>query len=105
LARGAFWRLREFDDDTTTHQPPTSWPGVIAVVPARNEAATIAQTLTSLLNQNYAGQFSIVLVDDHSEDATAQIARQTARERDLESRINIRLAPPLPPAGLASSGR
>jgi len=97
LARGAFWRLREFDDDTTTHQPPTSWPGVIAVVPARNEAATIAQTLTSLLNQNYAGQFSIVLVDDHSEDATAQIARQTARERDLESRINIRLAPPLPP--------
>ncbi len=78
------------------HGVPSAWPAVVAIVPARNEAATIAQTLTSLLNQNYAGQFSVVLVDDHSEDATAQIAWQTARERDAESRISIRLAPPLP---------
>jgi hopene-associated glycosyltransferase HpnB len=97
VARGAFWRLRKFDDDTTQHGVPTAWPPVVAIVPARNEAATIAQTLTSLLNQNYAGEFSVVLVDDHSEDATAQIARQTARERNAESRISIRLAPPLPP--------
>jgi hopene-associated glycosyltransferase HpnB len=96
VARGAFWRLREFDDDTARHQAPSIWPSVIAIVPARNEAATVAQTLTSLLNQNYAGEFSVVLVDDHSDDATAQIARQTARARDAESRINIRLAPPLP---------
>ena len=97
VARGAFWRLRKFDDDNTQYGVPSAWPAVVAVVPARNEAATIAQTLTSLLNQNYAGEFSVVLVDDHSEDATAQIARQTARERDAESRISIRLAPPLPP--------
>jgi hopene-associated glycosyltransferase HpnB len=97
VARGAFWRLREFDDDTARHQAPSIWPSVIAIVPARNEAATVAQTLTSLLNQNYAGEFSVVLVDDHSDDATAQIARQTARACDAESRINIRLAPPLPP--------
>ncbi len=96
VAHGAFWRLRKFDDDTMQHGVPSAWPAVVAIVPARNEAATIAQTLTSLLNQNYAGQFSVVLVDDHSEDATAQIAWQTARERDAESRISIRLAPPLP---------
>ncbi len=97
VARGGFWRLRKFDDDSTQHGVPSAWPAVVAIVPARNEAATIAQTLTSLFNQNYAGQFSVVLVDDHSEDATAQIARQTARERDAESRISIRLAPRLPP--------
>ena len=97
VARGAFWRLRKFDDDNTQYGVPSAWPAVVAIVPARNEAATIAHALTSLLNQNYAGEFSVVLVDDHSEDATAQIARQTARERDAESRISIRLAPPLPP--------
>ncbi len=96
FARGAFWRLREFDDDFARHEPPSAWPGVIAVVPARNEAATIAQTLASLLKQDYAGEFSVVLVDDHSEDATAQIAQQAAREPGAESRINIRGAAPLP---------
>jgi hopene-associated glycosyltransferase HpnB len=96
LARGAFWRLRAFDDDVAKCEPPSAWPRVIAVVPARNEAATIAQTLASLLKQEYAGEFSVVLVDDHSEDATVQIAHQAARELNAESRIDIRVAPELP---------
>ncbi len=97
FARGAFWRLRAFDDDTITHEPPGAWPRVVAVVPARNEAATIAQTLSSLVKQDYAGEFSVVVVDDHSEDATVRIARQAAGELDAESRINVRVAPALPP--------
>ncbi len=96
FARGAFWRLREFDDDTAKHAALTAWPRVTAIIPARNEAATIAQVLASLLKQNYAGDFSIVLVDDHSEDATAQIARQAASELNAESRVHICAAPPLP---------
>jgi hopene-associated glycosyltransferase HpnB len=96
LARGMFWRLREFDDDTANHASPSVWPPVVAVIPARNEAATIAQMLASLLKQDYAGEFSIVLVDDHSEDATAQIARQAASELNSESHVNICTAPPLP---------
>ncbi len=78
FARGAFWRLREFDDDTAKHTALTAWLRVTAIIPARNEAATIAQALASLLKQNYSGEFSVVLVDDHSEDATTQIARQAA---------------------------
>jgi cellulose synthase/poly-beta-1,6-N-acetylglucosamine synthase-like glycosyltransferase len=97
LARGTFWKLREFDNDNANHESLTAWPPVIAVVPARNEAATIAQTITRLLQQNYSGEFSIVLVDDHSEDATAQVARQAASELNAESRIKIYTAPPLPP--------
>jgi hopene-associated glycosyltransferase HpnB len=96
FARGAFWRLREFDDDFANHKPLSAWPSVIAVVPARNEAATIAPTLASLLKQDYAGEFSVVLVDDHSEDGTAQLAQRAARELGAESRINIRSAAPLP---------
>ena len=96
VAHGTFWHLREFDDDTAKHEAPNAWPPVVAVIPARNEAATIAQVLASLLNQNYAGEFSVVLVDDHSEDLTAQIARQAGRELNAESRVNICTAPALP---------
>ena len=94
--RGMFWRLSEYDDDLAKHQPSTAWPSVIAVVPARNESATIRQALTSLLSQNYPGEFSIVVVDDHSEDATAQIAQQTATTLQAESRVQIHPAASLP---------
>jgi hopene-associated glycosyltransferase HpnB len=97
VARGNFWHLHEFDDDTAKHESPSAWPPVVAVIPARNEAATIAQVLASMLKQDYAGEFSVVLVDDHSEDATAQIARKAARELNAESRVNICTAPALPP--------
>jgi hopene-associated glycosyltransferase HpnB len=97
LARGNFWHLRNFNDDIATHEPPTVWPTVIAIVPARNEAATIAQAVTSLLQQNYLGKFSVILVDDHSEDATAQIAHQAAQDLNAESRIKIHAAAHLPP--------
>ena len=96
IARGNFWRLREFDDDLAPHDPPSRWPNVIAIVPARNEAATIAPALTSLLLQNYPGEFSIILVDDHSEDATAQIAHQAATKLNATTRIEIHAAAPLP---------
>src|SRR5260370_8213871 len=95
FARGAFWRLRAFDDDTAKHEPLNAWPRVVAVVPARNEAATIRQAIASLLKQNYPGEFSVVLVDDHSEDATAQVAQQAARGLNAEPRIDIPSAPPL----------
>jgi hopene-associated glycosyltransferase HpnB len=95
-ARGKFWCVHDFDDDTAKHEPPRTWPKVIAIVPARNEAATIAQAVTSLLQQKYEGEFSVVLVDDHSEDNTAQIASQAARALKAESRIEIRAAAPLP---------
>ena len=97
LARGAFWRLRSFDDDIAEHTPPQTWPSVAAVVPARNEAETIAQTLTSLLQQDYPGEFSVVLVDDHSEDATSQQAQQAALQCDAISRLTIHGASALPP--------
>jgi Glycosyltransferase like family 2 len=92
-----FWRLSEFDDDPAKLEPPGAWPGVIAIVPARNEAATIRQAVTSLLQQDYPGEFSIVVVDDYSEDATAQIAQQAARELAAGVRIEIHSAAPLPP--------
>src|SRR5260221_9409978 len=72
-ARGGFWLARERDDGAS---PPPSgrWPCVVAVVPARNEADVIAQSIGSLLRQDYPGSFRIVLVDDGSSDGTAAVA-------------------------------
>jgi GT2 family glycosyltransferase len=96
LARGNFWRLRPFDDDVAQHPTPSRYPNVVAVIPARNEAATIRQTLAALLQQNYPGELSIIVVDDHSEDATSQIAQRAAQENKAESRVEIYPAATLP---------
>ena len=52
--------------------PGRAWPRVTAVIPARNEAEGIAESIGSLARQDYPGAFSIVLVDDDSDDDTAR---------------------------------
>ena len=93
--RGGFWRVRVFDDDVAARESLGSWPGVVAIVPARNEAASIRQSLASLLRQDYPGEFSVIVVDDHSEDATAQLAEETAKEADAQKCLTLYSAPPL----------
>ncbi|CAN5743405.1 glycosyltransferase [soil metagenome] len=77
VARGGFWLARERDDRSVA-PAPARWPAVVAIVPARNEADVIAQSIGSLLRQDYPGAFRIVLVDDGSSDGTADAARQVA---------------------------
>ncbi len=48
---------------------------ISVIIPARNEARLIAGTLRSLQNQSYKGDYEIVVVDNGSTDATAEIAR------------------------------
>jgi hopene-associated glycosyltransferase HpnB len=94
-ARGGFWLTRERLDD-----PPAPraglWPAVAAVVPARNEAAFIGESLASLLDQDYPGELSIVLVDDGSSDGTARVAAETAAARSAAGRLAIVRGEPLP---------
>lgn len=88
VGRGLFWwpRLPE------ASPPPARWPPVVAIVPARDEAEVIERSIGSLLRQDYAGDFAIVLVDDHSSDGTADIARRLPGA----DRLRIVAAPPLP---------
>ena len=76
--RSGFWLARE-RDTRDLPPPPAHWPSVVAVVPARDEAEVIARAIGSLIAQDYAGDFRIVLVDDNSSDGTAGIARDAAR--------------------------
>ena len=73
--RGGFWLAWERDE---TGPIPVTWPAVVAIIPARDEAESVGETISSLLAQDYRGAFSIVLVDDQSSDGTADAARQAA---------------------------
>ncbi len=74
---GGFWRAEEGPPPAPD---PARWPDVVAVVPARDEAALLPETLPSLLAQKYAGRFRVVLVDDGSRDGTAAVAERLGRE-------------------------
>jgi hopene-associated glycosyltransferase HpnB len=95
LGRGAFWRARAWEDDDRSPEP-SAWPRVVAVIPARNEADMLPDTLASLLRQDYPGQFGVVLVDDHSEDATADAARAVAGLPQSKHPLTILAAAALP---------
>ena len=65
------------------------WPRVVAVVPARNEAETIADSIGSLLRQDYPGAWTVILVDDDSSDGTAAIAHGAAAAIAREDRLRV----------------
>jgi len=73
LGRGSPWRAESMLDPALPAQK--DMPDVVAVVPARNEAAYIGRSLRSLLGQDYPGRLRVILVDDRSEDATRAIAQ------------------------------
>ena len=72
---GGFWRTDQRLPDRSPGAAGTAaWPEVIAVVPARDEAAILPVTLPGLLAQDYPGPFSVTLVDDSSSDGTGEVA-------------------------------
>ncbi len=71
LLHGGWWRT----EPVLRRAAPEMAPPLVAVVPARDEAATIAAAIASLLAQAYPGRFRVLLVDDESSDATAAIAQ------------------------------
>ena len=81
LFRGRFWATDQ-RLEVLKAKEGGSWPGVVAVVPARNESEVIGQTIPTVLGQRYPGALSVYLVDDRSSDGTADIAKAAAREAD-----------------------
>jgi hopene-associated glycosyltransferase HpnB len=110
-AHGGFWRTGQ---RLPTGQPggtvrpggtgragPTgaaSWPAVVAVVPARNEADSLPATLPGLLAQDYPGQFRVFLVDDRSDDGTGAIAAELGEKaaRDGGAPLTVVVGQPRP---------
>lgn len=95
LFRGQFWQANQYLEQLDLNLE--SLPLICAVVPARDEADLLPKTLRSLLNQDYPGNFSIILVDDCSTDGTAEIAKEVAEQLNQSKRLEIIQSNPLPP--------
>ncbi|GGX58531.1 glycosyltransferase [Streptomyces fructofermentans] len=94
LGQGFFWRT---DVRLPPRRDPDVWPSVCVVVPARDEAAVLAESLPSLLAQDYPGRAEVFLVDDGSSDGTGDLARELARRHGgLPLTVD---SPGEPPAG------
>lgn len=72
---------------------------VSVLIPARNEAAVIAETVRSLLVQDTA-QMEVILLDDGSMDGTGDLARQAAAG---DGRIRVIGGQPLPDGWLGKN--
>jgi hopene-associated glycosyltransferase HpnB len=90
---GRRWRIAPRLDATAPADVPAA--SVVAVVPARNEAEELPRTLPSLLAQRGA-RLHVVLVDDHSDDGTAAVARRLASDAGAADRLTVLAARPLP---------
>ncbi len=65
-----------WSQNTRTHPPKTYHPSVSVIIPARNAEATIAETLDSVLIQEYAGAVEVIVADGSDTPATAEIVRR-----------------------------
>ena len=72
FAHGNFWR----SGPELKHRVPFAHPEVDIIVPARDEAPTIAAVIDSLRLQDYPGKFRVIVIDDNSTDGTADLVRK-----------------------------
>lgn len=84
-------RSRSLDD--VSEEVTASAPLVSVVIPARNESRNIERCVRSVLSSTYA-PLEVIVVDDHSTDDTAAIARALSA---ADPRLRVIDAPPLEP--------
>jgi hopene-associated glycosyltransferase HpnB len=92
LARGSFWRIKNAKPDASDKSGFSG--GVVAVIPARNEAELIGPVVTSLLRQCVA--MPVLLVDDASSDGTADVARRASEKAGKADALIVIQSKPLP---------
>ena len=90
LLHNPFWR----DEDGQYGRPSDQvWPDVVALLVAQDQAEVLAETLDTLLAQNYAA-FHVIVIDDNSRDGSARAARQAATDAGETARLTVISAKP-----------
>ena len=90
------WDFQPVGDDGEVPPAPPQWPSVAILVPARNERDALPHTLPALLLQDYPGPFAVIVIDDRSQDSTAEIAKTLASEVGPSSKLTVIEGQPLP---------
>jgi hopene-associated glycosyltransferase HpnB len=92
IGRGWFWVVsRSLTSEVKSGQQRR----VVAVIPARNEAAVIGEAISSLLSQDFNGLSQIIVVDDASRDGTGTIVREIAKRSGQGNRVTVLSGKPL----------
>ena len=79
--------------------PLVQKPLISILIPARNEEKNIAETLRALLQQSYTN-YEVILLDDHSEDDTYELAEEIAGTTE---KVTLVRGKPLPPGWLGKN--
>lgn len=95
VGRGGFWRADQRLDGLPG--PRETWPAVIALVPARDEAEVVGRCIKTLLDQDYPGDLRVILIDDHSTDGTGACARDAASGTLRPDALTVIRSGSLPP--------
>ena len=90
VGHGRFWLAAEWLPPRRAE--PERWPDVVAVVPARNEAAMLPVTLPALLGQDYPGAPGITR--DGRPASAPILAATSAVPSELQSSTRMTLSAP-----------
>src|SRR5690348_17049251 len=94
VARGGFWRVNKFILPMRVQNAPVR--SVAVVIPARNESDVIGTAVASLTSQEYLGSLSIFVVDDDSNDGTAEAAKRAGAIASATTQVSVVRSQPLP---------
>ncbi|MFV5589661.1 glycosyltransferase [Acinetobacter variabilis] len=72
----SFAALSLMMDRRPKRQPLAVYPGITMLVVAYNEAASIEDTSVSINQQKYPGKLQVIVINDGSQDETAEIVRK-----------------------------
>lgn len=61
-----------------------SEPSVSVIIPVLNEEAYLKDSVSAVLNQNYAGEFEVILALGPSKDSTSKIAQELAKDTRIK---------------------
>lgn len=78
-----------------TQRVPDRWPTLSVIIPARNEAEVLRYTLSTVLSFYYP-YLEVLLVDDCSDDGTAELAEEIAAGAGQAAFQVVRGTPPPP---------
>jgi hopene-associated glycosyltransferase HpnB len=95
LGRGGFWLVGRHFASLPANRGLAS--KVVAVIPARDEAAVIGDAVKSLLQQDFAGSIHVIVVDDGSTDGTQGAAAGAAAAIGASARLTVIRGASLPP--------
>ena len=91
------WDFQLVGEDLPAASLPQRWPTVCALIPARNEVLSLPATLPALLQQEYPGAFSVIVIDDRSADDTAAVVSTLAEQTGATDRLSVVAGTALPP--------